>query len=235
MNLTPSSISTEPLPDGWVKKMFRLMLLEYGKRFTDQWGMVDTAEMTRHWAHELAGYSGVEIKHGLQALETRDWPPTLSEFKKMCRAPVDPLVAYYQAVEGVRARVAGRMGVWSHPAIYAAAMPLAHELLSLTYSQIKLRWEAALAGQMALGQWQPIPPPPLAIGNDAKSENASERAAKMIEELGAVGITRTMHAKAQPDEKRWARRILERAKAGGDKYLTISVLESAKAALLAPE
>ncbi len=146
MNDSPISLtSMQPLPDRWVEAMFDKMFLDYGKKFTDQWGGTDPARLVAHWAAEMASFTGPEIKRGLAAMAGKDWPPTLPEFKKMCRPTVDPLVAYYEALAGVQERKKGEMGTWSHPAIFWAAMPLAFDLGSQTYSQIKIRWEAALS------------------------------------------------------------------------------------------
>lgn len=209
--LTNSSTSTIPLPESWIEKMFHKMLLDYGKKFTDQWGGADTDELIAHWAREMASYTGAEIKRGLAAMETRDWPPTLPEFKKMCRAPVDSLVAYYEAVTGVQARAAGEFGKWSHPAIYWAAMPMSFDLGSQTFSQVKPRWERALAEQMDKGEWPEIPNTMLALTAPGTAAPLSrEEADAMLRKLKAVVIKKSADSKI--DHRAWAKRILERNK-----------------------
>lgn len=222
---TPSTI---PLPEAWVEKMFHKMLLDYGKKFTDQWGGADTDDLIKHWANELSGYTGAEIKRGLAAMESRDWPATLPEFKKMCRPPADPLVAYYEAVAGVRARAAGEMGAWSHPAIYWAAMPLSFDLGAQTYSQIKVRWERALDEQLDRGEWEPIPRPMLALAAPGKTQMSRADAAKRIRELNATAVIKK--AADGIDHKRWAKNILERL-ARGDKTLLLIQIKDAKMAM----
>jgi hypothetical protein len=217
MNLTTaSSTSTTPLPASWVEKLLHKMLLSYGKKFTDQWGATTTDELVEHWAQELAGYLPLEIARGLKALETRDWPPTLPEFKKLCRAPIDAMKAYYEAIAGTQARTAGEYGKWSHPAIYWAAMPLSFDLGSQTYSQIKPRWEAALAEQLEKGEWPEIPQPMLALAAPGKSVPSREEAAQMLRKLKATTVISTPIDGRDP--KRWAKAILERL-ARGDKTL----------------
>lgn len=227
-SLQTSSTSTNTLPESWIEKMFHKMLLDYGKKFTEQWGAADTDELIKHWAAEMAGYSGVEIKRGLAAMESRDWPPTLPEFKKMCRPPADPLVAYYEAVAGVQARTAGEMGAWSHPAIYWAAMPITYDLNTQTYSQIKHRWERALDEQLDRGEWEPIPRPMVALAAPGKSETSRASAARMLRELDAAGITKK--SADGIDHKRWARRIIER-QARGDKSLQMIQIKDARMAI----
>lgn len=212
MNLTlASSTSTNALPESWVERLFERMLLDYGKKFSDQWGGADTDTLIAHWSRELAGYTGAELKRGLDALGTREWPPTLPEFKKLCRRPLDSTAAYYEAVAGVQARVAGEYGKWSHPAIYWAAMPLSHDLRESTYSQIKPRWEAALAHQLEQGEWAEIPQPMIALPAPGKAKTSREEAAQRLRELGASTIVKDG---AGRDAKRWARNLLEREAAG---------------------
>lgn len=225
-NLTESS--TSPLPTSWVEKLFHKMLLDYGKKFTDQWGGADTDELIAHWSREMGGYSGQEISRGLKAMDGRDWPPTLPEFKKMCRPPIDALVAYYEALAGVQARAAGEMGEWSQPAIFWAAMPMAFDLTNQSYSQVKGRWESSLSAQLELGVWEPIPKPALALPAPGAGKLSKESAAKMLRELDAVGVTKK--ASDGIDHKRWAKRIMERHK-NGDKTLSMIQIQFAKEAL----
>lgn len=218
MNLTTaSSTSTTPLPASWVEKLLHKMLLSYGKKFTDQWGATSTDELVEHWAQELAGYLPLEIQRGLKALEQRDWPPTLPEFKKLCRAPLDAVKAYYEAVAGVQARIAGEYGKWSHPAIYWAAMPLSHELREQTFSQVKPRWEAALAAQLEQSEWPEIPQPMVALPAPGKAKTSREEAAQRLRELGAATV---VNDGAGRDAKRWARKLLE-SEAAGESLLPI--------------
>lgn len=226
--LPTSSTSTNPLLEQVVATIFDKMLLDYGKRFTDQWGAADPDMLRAHWAQELTGYTPREIKRGLAAMDGMDWPPTLPQFKKSCRPPVDALVAYYEAVEGVRARQNGEDGIWSHPAIYWAATPLSFDLQNQTYSQIKARWEVALEAQMARGDWEPIPAPALALPAPDKSHHSRENAAKMLQELGAAGVINDGGTRSDP--LAWAKKILKREE-NGDKTLSAYCLREAKIAM----
>lgn len=185
--------------------MFDKMHLDYGKKFTDQWGGTDTDRLIAHWAHEMASYSGAEIKRGLAAMEGRDWPPTLPEFKKMCRPPLDSLAGYYEAVNGMQARDRGDVGEWSHPAIFWAAATMTFDLLSQAYSQIKGRWEAALNEQIEKGQWAAIPKPMLAIAAPGKGKTDRDQAGKVLAEIGAI-------APQKSDHRAWINSVFARAK-----------------------
>jgi hypothetical protein len=227
-NLQTSSTSTPALPESWIEKLFHRMLLTYGKKFSDQWGGADTDELIGYWAQELGSYTGQEIKRGIAAMESREWPPTLPEFKKLCRPPINPTVAYYEALAGVQARAAGEMGVWSHPATFWAAMPLSFDLSNQSYSQIRARWEAALDAQMELGVWEPIPQPALALPAPGKAELSKEAAANMLRELDARGVAKK--ASDRIDHKRWAKQIMQRI-ANGDKSVSLIQGQFARTAL----
>lgn len=216
-----------PLPETWVEQLFERMLLEYGKKFTDQWGAADMDTLIAHWSHELAGYRGAELDRGVAALASKDWPPTLPEFKRMCRPPVDSMRAYYEAVAGVQARFAGEHGTWSHPAIYWAAMPMAAELREQTFSAVKARWEAALSVQLGRGEWEEIPVPMLQLTAPGQSTTSTEKARAAIQHaLGQV-----VNRPADGNPLGWARRVLERAAAG--EKLTPTTVQMAREALAA--
>ena len=183
------------------------------------------------WAEEFedSGIVPADIKAGLKACRTKyDWPPSCAEFIKACRPSVDFLVAYYEAVAGVAARKNGEMGVWSHPAVYWAAVPLAFDLGQQTYSQMKTRWEQALTEQMARGEWAAIPAPLLALPEPGKTELSREKAAQLAKEYGAEGVAKT--ATSKTDHKHWAKKIKARQKRG-DKSLTLIQIKFADEAL----
>ena len=167
------------------------------------------------------------IKAGLKACRTRyEWPPSCAEFMKACKPSVDPMVAYYEATTGIQARKNGEMGKWSHPAVYWAAMPMSFDLSSQTYSQMKGRWEKAFADEMEKGEWEPIPQPMVALPAPGKADLSREKAAVSLRNLGASGIL----SNTGRDQKRWARKLLER-EAEGDKTLTPWQIKCAREAL----
>ncbi len=178
-------------------------------------------------AFEEEGVTPMDIKAGLKACRTRyDWPPSCAEFIKACKPAVDPMVAYYEAVAGVAARAKGDMGKWSHPAVFWAATGMAFDLGSQTYSQIKGRWEQTLAEQMDRGEWEPIPQPMVALPAPGKADLSREKAKQMLSQLGASGVL----SATGRDEKRWAKKILQR-EADGDKTLSPLQVRFAREAL----
>jgi len=95
------------------------------------------------WAKELAGYSPDEIARGIAACRTRDWPPTLPEFLKVCRPALDYERAFIEAIEQMRKRETGG-DEWSTPAVYWAAVKLGRDISAHPYNAIKGRWKSAL-------------------------------------------------------------------------------------------
>lgn len=219
-----STSTTAPL--SWVESLFQRMEAMYGSKFLDMWRGADPAIVKALWAGEMGKLSREELKHGYAALMSQDWPPSLPAFVKLCKPTVEPLHAYYEAVNGVQARARGEIGKWSHPAVYWAAMPMSFDLSSQTYSQMKGRWEKAFADEMEKGEWEPIPQPMVALPAPGKADLSREKAAASLRNLGASGIL----SNTGRDQKRWARKLLQR-EAEGDKTLTPWQIKCAREAL----
>ena len=181
-------------------------------------------------AFEEEGITPHDVKDGLKACRTRyDWPPSCAEFIKACKPSIDPLVAYYEAVNGTQAREQGKKGDWSHPAIFWASVKVsAYDLKHASYSQIKQRWEKALADEMEKGEWSPVPDALQALPAPGKGELSREHAAKMVSELKAADTTKAAENKI--DHRLWAKRILAREKKG-DRTLSALQIRFAREAI----
>lgn len=173
---------------------------------------IDNWKISWAEAFEDERVTPADIRAGLKACRSRyDWPPSCAEFIKACKPSVDPLVAYYEAVNGMQARERGEKGEWSHPAIFWAAVQIsAYDLKNQSYSQIKVRWESALQEQMAKGEWSAVPAPMVALPAPGKSALSREHATKMVQELQASETIKKTADKT--DHKLWAKKIRERAK-----------------------
>ncbi|MFL6141713.1 MAG: hypothetical protein ACJ72N_07560 [Labedaea sp.] len=219
------STSRQPLPLAWIERISAHMLLAYGKKYTDLWAVTKPDAWKKYWSEQLAGFSAAEIKRGMEALDGREWPPTLPEFKRLCRPPLDPSAAFYEALEGVQARERGERGEWSHPAIYWTAVRIgAHDLKSSGYAQIQRRWESALQAILDAGSYAPIPNPAPALPAPGKAALTREKEARLMAELGASGLLRR-----KADPRAWIARIRERQQAG-DRTLSIAAIRMADAA-----
>jgi hypothetical protein len=229
MHLAHSKTSIDPLPESWIERLLDKMLLSYGKKFLDQWAGVDTDKLVRHWSEELASFTREELGRGYAALESREWPPTLPEFKKLCRPGIDAANAYQEAVAGVNARERGEIGTWSHPAIYWASSCMAYDLKHQAYQTIAKRWETALAAEMSKGEWSAIPEPMIVLPAPGKSLASPELAAKQMKEIGAGDLL-----KPKTNHRYWITAVLKRAEKGDETLPGISV-RFAKEALAARE
>lgn len=169
----------------WVEGLFNTMLMTYGKRFSDMWDGVSASDMKRFWVEKFvqAGLSISELEKGKAMLDTKTWPPTLTEFINLCRPPANPTAAYYEALYGMEKRSVGEMGNWTHPAIFWAASRMSNDLLSVSYSNIKPRWEKALADEMEKGSWEPVPQPARALEAPKPNQMPKEEAKKNIETI----------------------------------------------------
>ncbi len=211
------------IPVAWAARIIARMKALYGAKFSDQWGALDPDEMAWAWAEELAGYSGEEIACGLQACRQRPFPPTLPEFLVLCRPPIDPQVAFHEAVHCLAQRHRGERGDWSHPAIFHAAVAVgAHDMLNATYGQLRTRWGRALSDQLARGTWDPIPDPQQALPAPRKTEASDREAERTLQAIGAANVL----GNNGRDPKAWARKIL-----ADPKGRTPAVIAMAKRAL----
>ena len=223
-----STFDALPLP--WVEQLFRRMSAFYGSKFSDMWAGARMEDVMQTWAQELSCLTRSELTAGWNALAMREHPPTLPQFVKLCRPAVEPVRAYYEAVSGLQARAAGELGQWSHPAIFWAAAGMAHELRTQSYSQVRERWEAALHAELAKGQWSPLEQParelaaPVSNRDSITYRQAAAEMQRLVERADEPGF----------DHKRWARRILERAKRPNH-GLNAYAIDMAQTALKNPE
>lgn len=186
------------------------MLLLYGKKFTEQWAGISPQSLKECWAEELAGYTGPELRAGLEGCKSRDWPPTLPEFMKLCRPTLDCEAAFHEAVNGLAERKQGRPGLWSHPAIYWAAQKVGpFDIANQGYAVLAGRWKRALVECFAQTELPDIPIPRAALPEPGATHVSRAEATASLEKLQATGILRP-----KIDHRRWIKKILENEKDG---------------------
>jgi hypothetical protein len=182
-------------------------LMLFGRKYVDLWAATDVARIVEFWAQEMIGFTPREVLRGRQALRALEWPPTLPEFQRLCRPAPDAAAAYWDAVAGFAARRRGERGVWTHPAIYWAAVDVSqHDIETQSYAQLRHRWEHALAAQYRRATWEAVPDPALALP-------APVRTTRDASPLIAAAVAATQR-KAGGVQRAWAARVLERAAAG---------------------
>lgn len=156
-----SSVTSLPkssaLPDSWVARIFERMEDRYGDLWATRYGAFPRDRVMRTWAEDLADLSRDELAQGVAACRDQKFPPTLPEFRALCRPPIDYQSALLEAVEQMGCRASGA-DRWSHPAIYWAAVKIgAYDLSRLTLKELETRWRKEFGEQMALGKWLDIP------------------------------------------------------------------------------
>ena len=87
--LATSQPKSSALPEEWIERLFARFEAMYGARFADSWKGCDLRNVKIVWAETLGSLSRDELSAGIAGCMTREWPPTLPEFVKLCRQP-DP-------------------------------------------------------------------------------------------------------------------------------------------------
>lgn len=164
------------------------------------------------------GIAPAELGKGLAACRRLyDWPPSLTEFMKACRPPIDQEVAFDEACKMMAIRydkVPGREE-WSHPAIFWAAHEFgSFELKRTTYDKAKTRWrhcfDKAMADFSKGGDRAVIPPKREELPKPVTIPlTEEERAEKMAKLKAAAGIF-TPVAEAPPPSWEDRRAALEK-------------------------
>lgn len=189
MQTQESSTSRPRLPQRWVERLFLRLSAIYGKHFADAWRGCDLDEVKDAWAYGLGDLSAEEIARGIDACHGRPYPPTLPEFRELCRPPVDPEAAYREAVEQMRLRDRG-LDRWSDPAIYWAAARIgAWDMRHGSWETLRRRWIAELAralGERRAGTLPDVPPARPTLPPPHKATTPPETARVWIERCRAI-------------------------------------------------
>lgn len=178
-----------------IERLFARLAAMYGARFADLWRGADIEHVKRVWAEELSDYTRDEIARGVAACRSRDWPPTLPEFLKLCRPAMDYERAFIEAVEQMHKRGSGA-DRWSSPAVYWAAAELGKDLSVYPYAHIAKRWQAALdeaGSRVASGDLPAEIPPrrealPAPADVTVPPEVARKRIRAMLDSLAAKRV-----------------------------------------------
>lgn len=151
------------------------------------------------------------------------FPPNAGEFILACRPAPNLESAFHEAVRGLAKRDMGEHFQYSTPAIYWASVELGFELRCMTYQQLAPRWKISLDYQISLGSWPPVPDSKPALGFE-----------KQITAAGLKHAEQARQSFKQPDDVidhlAWARKIVDRIKAG-DKSVPLQAAKNAREAL----
>lgn len=184
------------LPESWIERLFARFSAMYGRKFADLWADCNLRDVKATWAEDLAGFTGEEIKRGVDACKTRTFPPTLPEFIQLCRPAVDYESLYVSAAMAVSS------GIWNNKLEYWATQSVgAFEVRNEPYAKMKSRWNKAIEELKADGELPDIPERKEALPAPGRTSISKEEAKKRAAELGvAIG-------RANP--KAWAHKIIK--------------------------
>lgn len=170
------------LPDSWVERIFQKMEDRYGDMWANRYGAFPRDRVMRTWGEDLADLSSSELATGMTACKSAKFPPTLPEFRELCRPPIDFESAYIEACNQIVLRQQGR-DQWSHPAIYWAAQSVGqYDLRNSTWGSIKARWTKALQTTMN-GGCDPVPAFAVALPAPGETSVSPEEAARRVAEM----------------------------------------------------
>lgn len=217
MDLTAAKESStalpNALPEAWAERIFQRMEDRYGSLWVDRYGAFPRERIKRAWAEDLADMSKDELARGVSACRDAKFPPTLPEFRALCRPPLDYEAAFLEAVEQMRLRDEGR-DKWTSAVVYWAAVRLGRDMQNAPYAALKGRWHVAVdaaAAQVAAGELPAqVPARTVALpspgGTSASKERVREHLAAVVVSLKAT----------KSDPLAWARKLLDRKASGED-------------------
>lgn len=168
-----------------IERVFDWMLARYGSRFTAQFEMVDPAKLKQTWESELAEFSDRELRRGLEACRSLDWPPTLPGFRNLCRPKLDYEAAFIEAANKWPAREG-----WTDSAIWWAATSIGNEVRTTPYRYIENRWKSALDRFMQSPLPIPKEPEQRLSAPVAPKESTDEARQRCMETARNLGLVR---------------------------------------------
>lgn len=165
------------LPERLIDDLLSRIQAAVGDRFFDNYKGSDPAVFRDEWAHALSDLKKHELERGLRELANAKFPPSLGEFRVMCRPCLDPEWAFHHAHLCLLERDKGEVGNWSHPAEWRAASVMSLEIRRGDYGACKGRWRVLLERELAAGwgEMPPVPPQRLSNGEVTRPPTAEER------------------------------------------------------------
>ena len=220
-SVSVATSQSHQLPDSWIEKLFQKMEDRYGDLWATRYGLFPRDRVKQTWAEDLGDLSGEEVARGVAACRTAKFPPTLPEFRSLCRPPIDFEIAYHEAVQQMSARESGK-DRWTSPAIFWAAVTIgAFDLRNGSWQSLEKRWRKVLQAEIDKGEWQPIPVRAVALPAPPVTKESREAAERTLKALGVK--------LKECGDKAWAQRIIDRAAAG--EPVAYQALKMAKEAL----
>lgn len=179
----------------------------YGRHWSDMWAGLDLQDVKQAWAEDLAGYTGDEIKTGLDACKGRKFLPTLPEFQELCRPAFDIDGALHTAIREMGNRRQHRPENWPSNRHFWAAASIGNDLLLLPPRDLLHRWrEAWQCAADRADEAIPQVAPDRALAAPGKTHLSREEAAKLCDTL-KLAVGKNKATKSQID--RWKENIAD--------------------------
>lgn len=154
-----------PLSSEMVDGLFTRLAVRYGATWFAKWDGVPMDVVKADWASELAGLGMAALTHGLMTIP-EEFPPTASQFKRLCLNRPEPVPPALPAPKADPKRVAKLLSEMRAKQTSRKPLQWAYDLQererrgeSLSASQ-QLAWRTALAEHVdqSIGGWfTPIP------------------------------------------------------------------------------
>lgn len=195
------------LPDAWIRRLFSRLSAMYGSRFADMWRGCDLDDVKAVWAADLGVLSRAELVAGVEACKGRDWPPTLPEFLKLCRPPVDFGAALSEAIAQTIKRKTGE-DAWSSKAVFWAAQKVSSwELENRSRRDLEPLWKTELSKTLADPNLPDIPPRSKTLPAPGQATTATSADVEKIIRSSGIGSNPC-------GDRAWSFRLKDRHEAG---------------------
>ncbi|WP_283148995.1 hypothetical protein [Silvimonas soli] len=210
---TPNSPASEPLPMAWIERLFQRMHGQYGNVWLDKWRVgeagangqdlgVENAKRT--WAEDLADMQGTEIAVGIATCKNLKFPPSLPEFRNLCRQEDDIEALFHKAVGEMGKRRKRQQESWPSNRLFWAAQRIGNDLLIYPYRDLAGRWKFAWNESVVdQGKAIPVVAPNVNLLENSSTFNRAE-ASKRVGELNIKT--------AQGGPRKWAYDIAKEPK-----------------------
>lgn len=136
--------SDAAIPMMWIDRMFQRFAGMYGKHWLDMWVGMDLAGVKQIWAEDLAGLTPVEVKRGMDACGGRTFPPTLPEFRNLCKPVLtDTKKLLLVAMREMNNRQNRQLEQWPDARTFWAAQRVGRDLTRMSAEKLQIRFDLA--------------------------------------------------------------------------------------------
>lgn len=177
-----------------VDRLFVRLSEMYGSKFAAAWDGQNLDGVKRTWADGLMGLSPQQVGEGIKRCLSREWPPSLPEFRSLCLPDFETLY------------LVGQHNPRSSALAYWAVQSFGYyEIRRSSWKTAGDRW-TRICEQLIRDGVPELPPEPQKIEHKAAPADPA-----LAHE--AINRMRDMRGEIR-DPLRWARKIMERVEAG---------------------